>query len=507
MANGYYGDKAVILPNMFQPPGFALENRIRDINNLNERQLELDYRDRVGKASDEWRKVNLIQELTDISKYQTGSDVADEIGRRKMGEIYQRYTSLSPTMSPAELQANIQKDMSSVIGGLNSAKQELNMADEQLKILKQKYPSLDIAKLQSEYRNEILQRRIDKDEFRNPLTVGMSSFDILNPDFLSKYIVGNANLTKAIQNPQGSETRKVFKGSPSAYTEYTAKLNPWKRESFDRESLRSGFLSGSGEPRLEIRARQIPGINTVDGKPFIAVDEDVYDRFKQDETMNLELTAATRQKYRDYDNFSQEEKNLAKRNVLYDKIKELDVSDYYPTEVRRPPRTTINVGGGSRETIKADANNWLKNTIDAISGNDFQRMTEQFSILERGGRFVDFKVSVDGDEVVVEYKKPDESEKIVMGGTSMEVPGTMKTITRRFKKDAMIGDKLKGIYQAATGDDKVFEYSSVPKNEPPKPKSKTYKYKGYEYTEQEITDAAKQLGMTKEQYMKKYNIQ
>lgn len=346
MANGYYGDKAVTLPNMFQSFGQALAGRIDDTNRSNERQIELDYRAKKEAEQDEWKKLNLIQELTDISKYQTGSDVADAIGNKKMSEIYQKYTQSAANMSPTELQANVQKDMFGIINGMNAAKEELNQADEQLKLLKQKHPSLDIARMATDYRTEILGRRVKDNEFVNPLTVGQSQFESLNPDFLSKYITGNSNLTKTIQTPQGSETMKVFKGSPSAYTEYTAKLNPWKKESFDREKLKGGFM-GSGEPKLEIRGRSIPGIKAVDGKEFMAIDEDVYDRFAQDETMNLELTAATRQKFKDYDNFSPEEKSLAKRNVLYDKISELDKSDYYPSDVKSPPRISVRTSGGS----------------------------------------------------------------------------------------------------------------------------------------------------------------
>ena len=357
MANGYLGDKAVKLPNMFQAPGQALAARIEDKNRLNERKFELDYRNQKDREAEDWRKLNLIQDLTDISKYQTGSDVADAIGNRKVNEIFQKYTQSAGAMSPAELQANIQKDMSVIIGGMSAAKQELTQADDQIKLLKQKYPSIDTAQLASDYRNEILNRRISGSDFVNPLTVGQSNFDVLNPEFLSKYVTGNKNLTSSITNPQGLETMKVMKGSPNAYTEYSTKIPFWKKENIDRTALKNGFMSGSTEPKLEIKASVIPGVKSVNGQPFMAMDEDVYKRFQEDEGMNLELTAATRQKYKDYDNLSPEEKSLAKRNVLYDKIKELDQSDYYPSDVKSPPRISIrNSSGGSTANAKGSSN-------------------------------------------------------------------------------------------------------------------------------------------------------
>lgn len=369
MANGYLGDKAVQLPNMFQSPGQALANRINDINQSNERQFELDYRHQKDKEAEDWKKLNLIQDLTDLSKYHTGSDVADAIGFNKMNEVYQKYTAAAGQMSPAELQARIQKEMAGVVNGMNATREELNLADEQLKVLKQKYPSLDVANLGKDYREEILQRRIKGDNFENPLTVGQSTFDIQNPDKLAKYITGNTKLTETIQNPKGGETFKVFKGSPSAYTEYTAKVNPWKTENFDRGKLRGGFMTTSGEPKLEIKAKPLPGAATNDGQPFMVMDDDIYKKFSEDEAINLELTAATRNKFKDYDNLSPDQKNIAKRNTLYDKIKELDPSDYYPSDVKAAPvyhnRTSINT---PRDITINDVAGDIANEVDKVGG-------------------------------------------------------------------------------------------------------------------------------------------
>jgi hypothetical protein len=169
---------------------------------------------------------------------------------------------------------------------------------------------------------------------------------------MSKYVTGNKGLSTAIINPQGAETLKVFTGNPRAYTEYSAKVPFWKKENFDRSKTSDGFYNGHGEPQLEIKASAIPSsaLPSSNGKPFMVMDEDVYDRFSQDEGMNLELISATREKYKNYDNFNPQEKELAKRNVLYDKISSLDQSQYYPTDVKAAPithnRTNINVGTG-----------------------------------------------------------------------------------------------------------------------------------------------------------------
>lgn len=344
MANGYLGDKAVQLPNMFPSPGQALASRINDINAANERQFELDYRHQKDKEADDWRKLNLIQELTDLSKYRTGSDVADAVGLNKMNEVYQRYTAAAGQMSPAELQARVQKEMAGIIGGMNATKEELNLADEQLTLMKQKFPSLDIGRLGKDYREEILHRRIGNNDFNNPLTVGQSTFDIQNPDVLAKYVIPNesGSLIKGIQNPQGTETVSVLKGNRNSYTPYTAKITPFKRENFDRGSLKEGFMTTSGEPKLEIKAKPI----MFNGQSVMAMDEDVYKGYEND----LDLISKTREKFSNYDNLSPNDKDIAKRSTLYDLVQKYDQSDYRPERPYTSPTTRNYINTGSGET-------------------------------------------------------------------------------------------------------------------------------------------------------------
>ena len=106
MANGF-GTSPFILPNMFDSPGNAFQQGLRDQERRAERKYEIDYRNQRNQEADDWRKLNLIQELSNVDKYQTGEAVADAIGNMKSQEILQKYTQLASTMSPAELQAKI----------------------------------------------------------------------------------------------------------------------------------------------------------------------------------------------------------------------------------------------------------------------------------------------------------------------------------------------------------------------------------------------------------------
>ena len=59
--------------------------------------------------------------------------------------------------------------------------------------------------------------------------------------------------------------------------------------------MKDGFYNGKEEPRLDIKAKEIPALSKPNA-PFMAMDEDVYKRFSEDEGLNLELTAAAANK-------------------------------------------------------------------------------------------------------------------------------------------------------------------------------------------------------------------
>lgn len=312
---------------------------------------ERDYRQQKNEEADQWKKLGLIQDLTDLSKHQTGSDVANAIGNQQASQILQKYTQAAKTMSPEELMYNVQKDMSATVGGMDAMKAELDLSDEQLKILKTKFPELDISTIAKEYRTDILNRRINNDNgFNNPLEVGKSSMQLDNPEFLSRYMTGNKNLSESIINPKGVDESSVFMGTPDSHTTYTAKVPFWKKPNFDPLTLSKGFLTTKGEPSLEIKGETLPSdaLPSSNGKPFKIIDKDVYDRFANDGKTNLELIAAARKEFPGYDNFTPTEKELAKRNILYRNIESLDQTNFHPTSSTKPSRISVSSGGNTK---------------------------------------------------------------------------------------------------------------------------------------------------------------
>jgi len=325
---------------------------------------EVEYRRQKEADSDEWKKIALIQDLTDLSKHQTGNDVANYLGNQKASEIIKQYTAQAKTMSPSDLMANISKDMSGIVSGMDAMRDELTQREEQLKQLKQAYPNIDISRLAADDRAEVLNRRIANGSFVNPLQVGASTIDFGNPDFLRKYVTGNKNLFEAVSNPKGVDPTDVFVGKPEAYTKFSAKIPIWRKPNYTEQELQNGFLRGKN-PSLGLKFSTLPAqsLPSSNGKPFNVIDKDVYDTFMQNGTLALEVKSGAANMFPGYDNFTPQEKEYAERKFLHDFISTNDQNNFHPTAVKAEPRTNIkvNVGGSG-----SSGNN--------INGNEFDRI-------------------------------------------------------------------------------------------------------------------------------------
>jgi hypothetical protein len=102
MANGNLGSYAVSLPNVFQAPGQALQSATEQVQRQGEnlaqmqmRQQEIAERKAERDEAQLYRKMQTIQEMSDLSKYQTANDVANAIGNRTANEIKTKYINLA----------------------------------------------------------------------------------------------------------------------------------------------------------------------------------------------------------------------------------------------------------------------------------------------------------------------------------------------------------------------------------------------------------------------------
>lgn len=349
-----------------------------------ERGREWQYRMQQQKESEQYRKANLIQELTDLSQHQTGSDVANAVGNKLMSDVYQKYTANADKMSPLELQAGIQKDMSGIVTGMEGAKNELSQLDNQIKALKQVYPDLDTGTLYSQARQDIVHRRLNDNGtgFRNQMEVPPSQFDLTNPDLLSKYVTTDKNLRTYFSNPQGLDQTDIFTGNRTNYTKFSAKIPPWKQPNFNPEDVQGGFLT-KGEPKLNFKSEILPSdaMPSSKGHPFEMINKDVFDQLGGKE--KLELIAATRRKFLNYDNLNDTEKEYAQRHTYLQAAKSLDQLDFHPTEIKTPSASMLKLQmgiGGSG----ASNNTEIKDAYSEIHSKvyDAERKTNKLPLNE-----------------------------------------------------------------------------------------------------------------------------
>lgn len=348
----------------------------------NQFKHENDYRHQKDLEEQQWKKLGMIKDLTDLSKHQTGSDVANAIGNQKANEILQKYTQMSGSMSPTELQGNISKEMSGAINGMEGVKNELTTADEQIKQLKAANPDLDIASLAKDARSDILHRRLDDNAgFVNPMAVPQSQINLADPEFLSRYVTGDKNLRSYFQNPQGMDEMSVFKGSPNSYTKYTAKVPSYKKANFDPATLKSGFLPNNTEPQLQFKSSTLPveAMPSSKGKPFEVIDKDIYDGITGKE--KLELIGVTRNQVPGYDQMNQQEKEYAQRHVLLKTAKAYDQTGFHPTEVHTPSAAMMKFyAGGSGSDSKKTNQIDLTEYPDVDGGKDITKLMQGIKV-------------------------------------------------------------------------------------------------------------------------------
>lgn len=345
----------------------GIDRAANTIERNKERRYEIDYRHQRDMESDNWRKLNLIQDLTDLSKHQTGSDVANAIGDQKASEILQKYTAASKTLPPEVLLANIRKEMSGTITGMEGVKNELEVSDEQIKQLKVAFPDLNYAQLAKAAREDILHRRFDDNGgFVNPITVPQSKINLADPDELSKYVNGDKNLSDYFQNPKGLDDTHVYEGNANNYTKFTAKIPPWKRANFKPEDLSNGtFLKKGSTPQLVFKSSRLPSdaLPSSKDQPFEMMDKDVYDNIGG--MTKVELVAKTRKTFPNYDQMNQTEKEYAQRHTALSTAKSLDQTNFHPTEVHTPSASLLKFYAGQSGTDGAVNIHNVYDKIDA----------------------------------------------------------------------------------------------------------------------------------------------
>lgn len=478
---------AIELPNQFEPFGNILQREIDAQGNQNQYFYNQQLREQQKQEQDKWKKLALIQDYTDLSKHQTGSDVANAIGNQKMASIVQKYSQLSSKMSPEQLLYELNKEVSGTVNAMDGIKNELQIGEESIKQLKQSYPYLNAEQMAKDFRQDVLDRRLKNDtEFTPQLSIGQSNINFSDPEILAKYVTGNKSLLKAINEDKGDEVTALM-GKQGDYTKYEGRIKPYQKLGYDPAQVNSkGFYVGKDIPSFKIKSSILPAETMTDsgGNPLEIIDEDVYQRYAQDGGINLELIAATKQAFPNYSELSPQQKNYAKRNTLYKIISANDQSRMNPKDNVRPPVTNIrnySGGGGSKEPTPID----LRDKGEyPDAGGGFQDVTRLFQGVKVTGL-------PDGKTLNAEYVKYNPSTGVVRykeyTGTA-EKQTNLTTLFQNIQTNNPGIDMnfLQGLRNPITGEQK----------------SKTYSVGGKTLTQEQIEKGAAKYKMTVSEYLK-----
>ena len=377
MADGF-GTSPFVLPQMFAPPGQALDNKLDRDFREKQYNSEMDWRRQRQQESDDWRKLQLIQELTDIDKYQTGEAAADALGYEKSQEILQRYTAAAGSMTPAELQYKISQDIGKTTVGMQNMKDELKLSDEKIKQYKKIYPSLNDVELTKIVRADVIGRRINGNEFANPIDANQpSGLNLDDPDFISDFIDVNKGLKDAVVNPKNIQKGvNVLRGSPSSYVGYEADLPFYMKDDFKTEG---GFYNKKDEPTMSLKTSTIPkGAFSGAAQDIDVLDEGAFEGLLA-ESAEVEpaLRKLAKTKYKNYSSMSNSEKEIAMRDVAKDFITPYSQNyKYRAKSATKPPssRTNIYMGGAGGGAGDVKGNEFDRIDYDAgsvkISGGE-----------------------------------------------------------------------------------------------------------------------------------------
>jgi hypothetical protein len=409
MANGNLGSYAVTLPNVFQAPGQALQSATEQVQRQGEnlaqmqmRQQEIAERKAERDEAQLYRKMQTIQELSDLSKYQTANDVANAIGNKNAFEIRKKYIDLARQgkVNDADIFEGINKEIASTAQGMNALKAEGENFENELKNLKQIMPKLDAPRLLRDYRKDVVNRRIeDGVSFKNPLEVQQSEFatNLLDPDNLSDYLTDISDLEKQVVSPKSVKEMNLAVGSSKDFVPFEGKVPFFAEAVLPEGYIEGDYLPKGFVPETRVKSEIIPEIKKLTGLDFKVVPDDVYNNFADDPIGKTNVIALAKQKFPTYKNFTPVEKYNAQKNALYDYITQKNVSGFTSKERKVKSDTNVNI---PKEEKGLEGLNWVKNFKTALESKDTGSAIAEARKLfaGAGGKydFKDLKIAPDG---------------------------------------------------------------------------------------------------------------
>lgn len=495
------GSYAVNLPKIFQSPGEALQSATGTAERLLQMKQAEDARSQAAaerKAreleSDRLRGMAIIESGVKLDKlppdeqaYLVGQEAVSKLKSNLMTQLNNK------TIDPIALQIQVDNGMKGITNASNTFILEHNQADEIANQIARDNPSVDIASLKKDLRDDVRNRRIAQGQFVDPTQVQPSSLisQVTNPENLSKYITEYNALDKVMSSKQSSAPIRAKLGTPQSYTTYGGQVGFWAKPTFQTDPR--GFITGGKTPSMtdtgtEIANEPLPA-NSLKGvdKPLDMVPEGVYQKFTTDggNQGKSEIIALAQKQFPTYKNFTPQEKEFANRNALYNYLKNKDRDGFAGIgEVGyNPPPSSGGQRATEGERKSKVIGDYLDGFTNAIVSGDVKKLNDYAGKLYGlgGGKSRFSNAVLQKDKIIIKYKN--------QGGT--EVPSDVF-----MRNDPNLRNKLTGAYQRMSGSENTAEIEILEKRGT-EDKSKSQKGKKYTIGKETYTyDELKKAGWT-----------
>ena len=228
-----------------------------------EQANQLKYQREKENEAEKYRKLKMIDDATDPSKYQSSAQKANSLATQQLLALRNEYAGKT-NLPPEQLYLELQQKLTPVAQGYGSYKQALDEQEALAKKAAEVNPNLDVQKilsdLQTEFDNDYLATNPDGTTSFNQAKIGTKSdaLDrILRPENAWKYSKGSKGLMDALK--KGGEKGELFSQAPDkTQINYTTNVPFWAQVVDEKgQPLQAdpdtGLIPQGKQPRIALK--------------------------------------------------------------------------------------------------------------------------------------------------------------------------------------------------------------------------------------------------------------
>lgn len=228
-----------------------------------EQANQLNYQREKENEAEKYRKLKMIDDATDPSKYQSSAQKANSLATQQLLALRNEYAGKT-NLPPEQLYLELQQKLTPVAQGYGSYKQALDEQEALAKKAAEVNPNLDVQKilsdLQTEFDNDYLTTNPDGTTSFNQAKIGTKSdaLDrILRPENAWKYSKGSKGLMDVLK--KGGEKGELFSQAPDkTQINYTTNVPFWAQVVDEKgQPLQAdpdtGLIPQGKQPRIALK--------------------------------------------------------------------------------------------------------------------------------------------------------------------------------------------------------------------------------------------------------------